>query len=208
MIFFLGLPTKYTRFVRRMSKKYQFPLQLYLIFENLEPMVYTHDNLTPNHYVMFIPAPYLYNITSVLKNEVFFNFNYLAEISAIDTLKFSKFLPEMGVFFKKNRILLFYIFYMYLIKLRLTIFITTGTENSCVQSIENLYPNSSWLEREVSEMFQINYVSKRDNRNLLLDYSQNEFPLLKDFPTEGYKDLYYNFNEENLTFMEHQYIEL
>lgn len=191
-----------------MSKKYQFPLQLYLIFEHIEPMVYTHDNLTPNHYVMLIPSDYIYNIAGVLKNEVFFNFNYLAEISAVDTLKFSKFLPEIDNYFSKNRVLLFYIFYMYSIKLRLTIFTSTNFKNSNIHSIETHYPNANWLEREVSEMFQINYILKRDNRNLLLDYSQNEYPMLKDFPVEGYKDLYYNFIEENLTYMDHQYIEL
>jgi NADH:ubiquinone oxidoreductase subunit C len=60
----------------------------------------------------------------------------------------------------------------------------------------------------VSEMFQINFILKKDNRNLLLDYTQNEHPMLKDFPCEGYKDLYYNFIEENLVYVDHNYIEL
>jgi hypothetical protein len=74
-------------------------MQLYLIFENLEPVVYGSDNLTPNHYVIFIPSSYSYNVVGVLKNEFFFSFNYLAEMSAIDTLKYSKFLPNINFFF-------------------------------------------------------------------------------------------------------------
>lgn len=191
-----------------MNSKYKFPLQLYIIFENLEPMVYTHDNLTPNHFVMLFPNDQIYNLSCVLKNEVFFNLNYLTEISAVDSLKFSKFLPDVDLIFSKNRLLIYYIFYFYLLKLRLTIFTFYKNSSDVITSIEKNYENAGWLEREVSEMFQINFIFKKDNRNLLLDYSQNEHPMLKDFPTEGYKDLYYNFIEENLTYLDHNYIEL
>jgi NADH:ubiquinone oxidoreductase subunit C len=126
-----------------MLKKYQFPMQLYLIFEHLEPIVYTSDNLTANHYVMFIPSNYSYNFVGVLKNEIFFSFNYLAEISAIDTLKYSKFLPNIDSIFFRNRIVLFYIFYTYYLKLRLTLFTTTSAISTKIYSIESYYKNSN-----------------------------------------------------------------
>jgi len=191
-----------------MNNKYHFPAQIYMIFENLEPMIYTHDNLTPNHYVILFPNQEIYNLSCVLKNEVNFSFNYLAEISAVDTLRYSKFLPEIDLLLYKNRLLLYYIFYFYTLKTRMTIFTFYNISEDNVVSIERNYDNANWLEREVSEMFQINFILKRDNRNLLLDYSQNEHPMLKDFPTEGYKDLYYNFIEDNLVFVDHSYIEL
>jgi NADH:ubiquinone oxidoreductase subunit C len=191
-----------------MTNKYHFPMQVYIIFENLEPMVYTHDNLTPNHYVMLFPKNEIYNLSCVFKNEIFFSFNYLSEISAVDTLKYSSFLPETDLLFSKNRLLIYYIFYFYTLKTRLTIFSFYNTADNNITSIERNYDNANWLEREVSEMFQVNFILKRDNRNLLLDYSQNEHPMLKDFPTEGYKDLYYNFIEENLVYVDHSYIEL
>lgn len=191
-----------------MNNKYKFPLQLYMIFENMEPMVFTHDNLTPNHFVMLIPADQIYNLSCVFKNEVFFSLSYLTEISAVDTLKFSKFLPEIDTIFSKNRLIIYYIFYMYFLKIRITLFAFYKNTKDVIPSIDKNYENAGWLEREVSEMFQINFILKKDNRNLLLDYSQNEHPMLKDFPTEGYKDLYYNFIEENLTYLDHNYIEL
>lgn len=64
------------------------------------------------------------------------------------------------------------------------------------------------MEREVSEMFGVNFVNKRDSRSLLLDYSRNEHPMLKDFPCEGHQDIYYNLFEEKLTYVDHDYIEL
>jgi hypothetical protein len=96
-----------------MVKQYNFPLQLFLIFENLEPMVFTHENLTANHYVVIVPQEEVFNLSCVLKNETFFGFNFLTEISAVDTLKYSKFIPELAVEFSKSRILVHYIFYLY-----------------------------------------------------------------------------------------------
>ena len=171
-------------------------------------MVYTHDNLTANHYVILIPENQIYNLSCVLKNEVLLSLNYLVDISVVDTLKFSKFLPEISLNLSKNRFLLQYMFYMYFLKIRLSVFTFNDLVKSSVMSIEKNYDNAGWLEREISEMFQIGLSFKKDNRNLLLDYSQNEHPLLKDFPVEGYKDLYYNFTEENLTYLDHNYIEL
>lgn len=191
-----------------MNARYKFPLHLYMIFENLEPMVYTHDNLSANHYVMLIPSNQIYNLSCVLKNEVFFSLNYLVDISAVDTLKFSKFIPEIDLVFSKNRLVLFYMYYMYFLKLRLTVFTFYNASETSLASIDKNYENAGWLEREVSEMFQVNFAFKKDNRNLLLDYTQNEHPMLKDFPTEGYKDLYYNFIEESVTYVDHNYIEL
>jgi len=74
-------------------------------------------------------------------------------------------------------------------------------------SVDKVYKSASWLERETGEMFKIQYKFKTDNRRLLLDYSKQEYPLLKDYPTEGFNDVFYNFFEDqvvsnNLTVVE------
>lgn len=57
-------------------------------------------------------------------------------------------------------------------------------------------------------MYGIKFNNKKDSRPLLLDYSKNEFPMLKDFPTEGINDIYYNFFENKLTFIKNEFVEL
>ena len=183
-------------------------MSLFIILEHVEPLVYTSDKLSANHYIALVPNEEIFNISCVLKNEVFFGFNFLCEISAIDTMKYSKFLPEVELFLNKNRVIVYYIFYLYFLKIRLSLFSCVNSKNNRVVSIEKNFPNASWAEREVSEMFGINFILKKDNRNLLLDYTQNEHPMLKDFPTEGYKDLYYSFLEENLVYINTHYPEL
>ena len=59
-----------------------------------------------------------------------------------------------------------------------------------IPSIDKIYKSASWLERETGEMFRISYNQKTDSRRLLLDYSKQENPLLKDYPTEGFNDVF------------------
>jgi NADH:ubiquinone oxidoreductase subunit C len=57
-------------------------------------------------------------------------------------------------------------------------------------------------------MYGIKYKNKHDNRSLLLDYSRNEYPMLKDFPTEGYQEIYFDFFENKLQYVRNEFIEL
>ena len=57
-------------------------------------------------------------------------------------------------------------------------------------------------------MFGISFINKKDNRSLLLDYSRNEFPMLKDFPTEGYYEIFYDFFENRIDYFKNEFIEL
>jgi len=187
-----------------MLYKYKFPINIFLVFEKINPIIYTSEKLTPNHYVIFLENRWMYSINLFLKNELFYNNSTLTEMSAIDTLKYNNAFPEI-TFLKKNRLMVYNIYYTYFAKVRLTLI--TSTKNS-VESIDKIYKNANWLERETSEMYGIQFTGKRDARPLLLDYSKNEFPMLKDFPTEGVNDIYYNFFENKLTFVKNEFIEL
>jgi NADH dehydrogenase (ubiquinone) Fe-S protein 3 len=57
-------------------------------------------------------------------------------------------------------------------------------------------------------MFGINYYNKKDIRKLLLDYSKVESPLLKDFPTEGFSEVFYDFFEDQVVYLNNDSIEL
>ena len=188
-----------------MIKKYKFPVNIFVVFEKINPVVYTSNILPKNHFVCFIDKNWYYGINVFLKNEIFYNLSTLSEMSIIDTLKYNNITPQINLFNKKNRFLLFNVYYTYFAKIRLTLMVST---NSQIQSIDSIYKNSNWLEREASEMFGLNFSNKKDSRPLLLDYSRNEFPMLKDFPCEGYQDIFYNFFENKLTFVEHEFIEL
>jgi NADH:ubiquinone oxidoreductase subunit C len=57
-------------------------------------------------------------------------------------------------------------------------------------------------------MSGVHYIFKKDIRKLLLDYSKNENPLLKDFPVEGFSEIFYDFFEDQTIFLDSSVVEL
>ncbi len=189
-------------------KKYKFPLNLFIILDKVKPLLYTSKHLSNNHYICILPKNYYFLLNLILKKELFLNFLFLNEISSIDTSKYFNFQNKLDFFCKTSNIMLYNIYYFYFIKLKLTIFYNISSLNDGLDSIELLFKNSNWLERENSEMYKINYLNKIDNRSLLLDYSRNEYPLLKNFPCEGFEEIYFNFFENKVSFIKNEFIEL
>lgn len=192
-----------------MFKKYQLPISIFVVFEKLQCLSWSSKSFQPNSFFIYSNHNWLYGLNIFFKNEVFMNNSMLLEVSAIDSKNFNKFNKNVDFFLKKNRIILFYVFYFLTIKLKI-ILLTSNNPNlkSKVTSIDFFYKSASWLERECSEMFGVYFNNKKDIRRLLLDYSKVENPMLKDFPSEGYNDVFYSFFEEQVTFTKNDVVEL
>jgi NADH:ubiquinone oxidoreductase subunit C len=61
-----------------------------------------------------------------------------------------------------------------------------------LSSISELFPNSSWLEREIHELHGVGFGNKKDTRNLMLQYGDTTVPFQKTSPSIGYKELFYD----------------
>ena len=68
----------------------------------------------------------------------------------------------------------------------------TSNNNYQLKSITELYPNASWLEREVAELHAINFEGKKDVRNLMLQYGDTSSPFRKSYPSIGTKEMFYD----------------
>ena len=68
----------------------------------------------------------------------------------------------------------------------------SGSNSSSLNSIAELFPNASWLEREVGELHGITFNNKKDVRNLMLQYGDTTTPFQKSAPSIGYKEVYYD----------------
>jgi NADH:ubiquinone oxidoreductase subunit C len=68
---------------------------------------------------------------------------------------------------------------------------TKLTNKSSISSISELFPSGNWLEREVSELHGVNFSSKKDLRNLMLQYGDSTSPFQKSFPSIGLKEVFY-----------------
>ena len=67
-------------------------------------------------------------------------------------------------------------------------------ESSYVSSITKIFPSANWMEREVFDMYGINFKDHPDLRRILTDYGFKGYPLRKDFPLTGHYEVRYSEN--------------
>jgi NADH-quinone oxidoreductase subunit C len=58
------------------------------------------------------------------------------------------------------------------------------TENSGVDSVTSVWPTANWMEREVYDLFGVNFKNHPDLRRILLPTDWEGHPLRKDYPLE------------------------
>ncbi len=54
-----------------------------------------------------------------------------------------------------------------------------------VPSVTGIWPSANWLEREVYDMFGVNFTGHPDRRRILMPDDWQGFPQRKDYPLEG-----------------------
>jgi len=64
-----------------------------------------------------------------------------------------------------------------------------GGNDAMVDSLVPVWPGANWLEREIFDLFGIRFTGHPDLRRILLPDDWEGYPLRRDYPVEGYRDV-------------------
>jgi len=72
---------------------------------------------------------------------------------------------------------------------KLRIRVKLNGSDPVVDSLVPVWAGANWLEREIFDMFGIQFTGHPDLRRILLPDDWEGHPLRKDYPVEGYRDI-------------------
>lgn len=143
----------------------------------------------PNHLTFLLN---FLKLTSLLK------YNTLLDQWACDKLY-----PE------KERFELYYMLLSQSKLNRIFIKINIGMKKNLAKSysISEIYPTALFLEREIWDLFGIFFSKHTDLRRIMTDYGFTGFPLRKDFPVTGFREIRYDDLKEELVYEKVKFVQ-
>ena len=138
-----------------------------------------------NQLIIEIEKDDLIDVTLFLKTNKNTKFRQLIDITVVDY-------PE-----RKQRFKIVYLFLSHEFNQRIILnyFIN---ENELIASLTSIFPAANWMEREVFDMYGVNFKDHPDLRRILTDYGFKGHPLRKDFPLTGHSEVRYNEAEKKV----------
>ena len=73
-------------------------------------------------------------------------------------------------------------------------------DKAFIPTITKIFPSANWMEREVFDMYGINFKDHPDLRRILTDYGFKGHPLRKDFPLTGHNEVRYSEDEKKVIY--------
>ena len=141
-----------------------------------------HDNI-----YLSIDHEELIDVISFLKTNNQTKFRQLIEITAVDY-------PE-----KENRFKMVYLLLSHEHNKRIIIDYTIK-ETDIIHSLTSIFPSANWMEREVFDMYGLNFKNHPDLRRILTDYGFEGHPLRKDFPLTGHNEVRYSEEQKKVIY--------
>ena len=142
----------------------------------------TKINLTKikhNQLYIEIDKEDLIEVTLFLKTNKDTKFRQLIDITVVDY-------PE-----KAQRFKIVYLFLSHEFNQRIILSYII-TEKELIPSLTSVFPSANWMEREVFDMYGVNFKDHPVLRRILTDYGFEGHPLRKDFPLTGHTEVRYS----------------
>lgn len=137
--------------------------------------------------VLYVPASNLLALMTFLRDDPQLMFKQLIDVTAVDYPARS---PRFDVVYQllsmhHNR------------RLRVKV---QADEISPVPSVCGLFSAAGWFEREVWDMYGVQFSGNPDLRRILTDYGFEGHPQRRDFPLTGYVELRYDSEQKRVLY--------
>ncbi len=140
-----------------------------------------------DHLYLSINFEDLLDVVTLIKTNKDTKFRQLIDITAVDY-------PE-----NQKRFKLVYLFLSHEFNKRILISYFIN-ENEKIPSLTKIFPSANWMEREIFDMYGIDFIDHPDLRRILTDYGFKGHPLRKDFPLTGHNEVRYSEDEKKVIY--------
>ena len=127
--------------------------------------------------------------------------NVILFLKSHDKLKFRQLIDIAGVDYpeEEKRFKLIYLLLSHEENIRIKISINFEIGKK-IPTITKIYPSANWMEREVFDMYGVEFIDHPDLRRILTDYNFEGYPLRKDFPLSGFNEVRYSEKEKKVIY--------
>jgi len=127
--------------------------------------------------------------------------NVILFLKSNNKLKFRQLIDIVGVDYpeEEKRFKLVYLLLSHEKNIRIKISINFEIGKK-IPTITKIYPSANWMEREVFDMYGIEFADHPDLRRILTDYNFEGHPLRKDFPLTGFNEVRYSEKEKKVIY--------
>ena len=127
--------------------------------------------------------------------------NVILFFKSHDRLKFRQLIDIAGVDYpeEEKRFSLVYLLLSHEKNIRIKILINFEIGKK-IPTLTKVYPSANWMEREVFDMYGIEFTDHPDLRRILTDYNFEGHPLRKDFPLTGFNEVRYSEKEKKVIY--------
>ena len=146
-----------------------------------------NSKIKHNQIYLNIDEKDLLDVVLFLKTNDQTKFRQLIEITAVD-------FPE-----KEKRFKMVYLLLSHEKNHRVLVDIYVK-EKEIVSTLTSIFPSANWMEREVFDMYGIEFKDHPDLRRILTDYGFKGHPLRKDFPLTGHNEVRYSEDEKKVIY--------
>jgi NADH-quinone oxidoreductase subunit C len=124
-------------------------------------------------WTVIVPASHLLQAAQYLRDTADCAFDYLSDLTATDW-------PPRT----EGRFDVLYMLYSTTLRHRVRLKVKVA-EHQPLASVTGIWPAANWLEREVFDMFGVNFTGHPDRRRILMPEDWQGYPQRKDYPLEG-----------------------